>query len=155
MGRGKTYKDAEITRFSVSIDASLIKKFDEHIKQEKCPTRSKAIADLIRDKLLNINIQSDREVAGALVFMYNHDQHLLASKLIDTQHQFGSMIISSQHVHMDNHYCMEILALRGKMSEMMNLEKKIKSFKGVQYCTLTPVSAGNIAKKTHSHKHTH
>ncbi len=155
MGRGKSYKDAEITRFSVSIDSNLIKKFDEHIRQEGCPTRSKAVADLIRDKLLHVNIESDKEVAGALVFMYNHDQHLLDSKLIDTQHEFRSMIISTQHVHMDNHYCMEILALRGKASEMIKLEKTIKAFKGVQYCTLALVSAGNIAKQTvtHSHKH--
>ncbi len=156
MGRGKIYKDAEITRFSLSIDANLMAKFDEHIKKEGCSCRSKAVTDLIREKLVKVNVDSNKEVAGALVFMYNHEHYMLDSKLIDTQHQFGSMIISTQHVHMNNHYCMEILALRGKASDMVKLEQKIKSFKGVECCNLAIVAAGNVAEHHHStHKHKH
>jgi CopG family nickel-responsive transcriptional regulator len=38
-----------ITRFGVSIDSQLGKKFDEHIKRKGYSTRSEAIRDMIRD----------------------------------------------------------------------------------------------------------
>ena len=41
-----------IMRFSVSLENDLVDEFDRKIKAERCPTRSKAVGDLIRASLV-------------------------------------------------------------------------------------------------------
>ncbi len=61
-----------LTRFSISLDEGLMKQFDAKIKKDRCPTRSKAVADLIRSSLVQTAWQAGEEVAGAIVLVYDH-----------------------------------------------------------------------------------
>ena len=51
-----------IVRFSVSLDKDLVAEFDRKIKDERCPTRSKAVGDLIRAGLVQTEWQAGEEV---------------------------------------------------------------------------------------------
>ena len=107
-----------IVRFSVSLDAGLVRQFDARIKSERCPTRSKAVGDLIRASLVRTEWKSSEEVAGALVLVYDHHKRDIVRKLTDVQHDCHDAIISTQHIHLDHDNCLEIVAVRGKPSKI-------------------------------------
>ena len=64
---------------------------------------------------------------GAVTITYDHHKRELVNKLMDIQHNVQSMIISSQHIHIDHHNCFEIIAVRGKAKDIENLTSLLKS----------------------------
>ena len=56
----------QLVRFGVSLPKSLIDKFDKLINKKNYPNRSEAIRDLIRQSLIDEEVQSNLEVVGIL-----------------------------------------------------------------------------------------
>jgi CopG family nickel-responsive transcriptional regulator len=107
------------------------------IKKRRYTNRSEAIRDLIRHELLKKDLEEDREVAGAITFIYDHHQRDLLNKIIDVQHDHQDIIQSSQHIHLDHHNCREIVAVKGLFSAISKLADNIKSLKGVKHGSLS------------------
>ena len=133
---------ADLVRFGVSLERRLLTKFDRHIKEKNYPTRSKAIGDLIRENLVKKEWIEGKEVVGAITLVYNHHKRELVNRLTDVQHGFHQLIISSQHVHLDEDNCMEIIVVRGKPGQVEKLAYKLKSEKGVKHGSLTMATTG-------------
>ena len=131
-----------LIRFGVSIDRDLLIKFDRLIKGKKYTNRSEAFRDLIRQELIQEQWQGNLEVAGAITLVYNHHKRELVNKLMDIQHDFGALIISSQHIHLDHNNCLEIIAVKGSPKLAMHLSDTLKSVKGVKHAALSMSSAG-------------
>jgi CopG family transcriptional regulator, nickel-responsive regulator len=131
-----------LSRFSVSLDKDLLDKFDTQVEKHGYPTRSKAIADLIRESLVLEEWKSGKEVAAAIVLVYDHHKRDLANRLTHVQHDYHHLIVSSQHVHLDHHNCLEIVVARGNPREVETLSRKLKTIKGVKYCSLAAASTG-------------
>lgn len=124
---------SKLTRFGVSLDQELLKKFDEYIKEEKYPTRSKAIGDLITDSLIKKEWIKGKTVFGAIVLYYNHHKRDLTNKLTDIQHNFSNLIISNLHVHLDKDNCLELIAFKGDPKKLDDLRKILKSIKSLNF----------------------
>jgi CopG family nickel-responsive transcriptional regulator len=135
---------SNIIRFGVSLEGALLDNFDRLIKKRKYTNRSEAIRDLIRQELLKKDLEEDREVAGAITFIYDHHQRDLLNKIIDVQHDNQDIIQSSQHIHLDHHNCLEIVAVKGKSSDISKLADNIKSLKGVKHGSLNVSGTGTI-----------
>lgn len=133
-----------IVRFGVSLDKGLLDKFDRYIKEKKYPTRSKAIADLMRKEFVKHRWQTGKGVAGAIVFIYNHHKRNVVDKIIDIQHDFGGIVISTQHVHLSHDECLEIIVVRGKPDQVESLANNISSIKGVEHCTVAFTSTDKM-----------
>ena len=82
------------------------------------------------------------EVAGTITIIYDHHQRELVTKLMDIQHEHGKNIISTQHIHLDHHNCMEIVAVRGSAKEAQKLADTLKAVRGVKHATLGMSSTG-------------
>ena len=131
-----------LVRFGVSLESRLLEKFDRLIRRRGYATRSEALRDLIRQELVKKEWEEDQEVAGAITFVYDHHQRGLSSRLTDLQHDHQDIIISSQHIHLDHHNCLEIVAVRGKASEVQKLANVLRSVKGVRHGALSMSSTG-------------
>jgi CopG family nickel-responsive transcriptional regulator len=129
-------------RFGVSLDRGLIEKFDRHIRKRDYSNRSEAIRDLIREELVKQEWADDSEVAGAITMTYDHHQRDLANTLMDIQHDYADAIVSTQHIHLDHHNCLEIIAVRGKARDVRGLTDKVRSRKGVKHVTLNMSTTG-------------
>ena len=132
----------DLVRFSVSLEETLLSKFDKEIKKDNYPTRSKAIADLIRESLIKKEWTEGKNVVGTITLVYDHHKRELAGKVMDIQHDFHSIIISSQHVHLDHDNCLEVVIIKGKTSEIEKLSRRLKTTKGIKYSTLNMASTG-------------
>ena len=127
----------KLSRFGVSLNIELLKKFDELIRGKKYTNRSKAIADLIRQEFVKEQWTKGGDIAGAITLIYNHHQRELVDKLMDTQHDFQKVIVSTQHIHLDHDNCLEIIAVRGISTEVKKLADELKAMKGVNHSTLS------------------
>jgi len=137
---------SNLYRFGVSLERQLIDDFDKHIKSLNYKNRSEAIRDLIRDALVKKQWLCDNEVAGAITMNYDHHKRELVNKLLDIQHDYQNIIISSQHVHIDHHNCLEIIAVKGKARNVETLASKLKSQKGVKHLSLSMSTTGKSLK---------
>ena len=133
---------SKIIRFGVSLEEALLHNFDSLIKKRKYTNRSEAIRDLIRQELLKKDLEEDREVAGAITFIYDHHQRDLLHKIIDVQHDHQHIIQSSQHIHLDHHNCLEIVAVKGHSGKVKKLADTLKALKGVKHGSLSVSGTG-------------
>ncbi|HPG01025.1 MAG TPA: nickel-responsive transcriptional regulator NikR [Kiritimatiellia bacterium] len=131
-----------LTRLSISLDDALVRSFDAKIKTDRCPTRSKAIGDLIRSSLVQTEWRAGDEVAGAVVMVYDHHKRDIVRKLTDVQHDCHDAIISTQHVHLDHDNCLEIVAVRGKPRAIDAIVKRLKAVKGLKHVSLAAATTG-------------
>ncbi len=133
-----------IVRFGTSIDENLLTRFDAIIGEKGYVNRSEAIRDLIRDMLIMEEVTDpDTEAMGTLTLVYSHEVREIADKLNDIQHQYFSNIISTVHVHLDEHNCLEVLILCGKSKTVKNIADRLLSIKNVRHGKLTITSPGN------------
>ncbi len=133
---------SELVRFGVSLEKTLLDRFDVLIREKQYTNRSEALRDLIRRELVHREWQEGKDVAGAITLIYDHHKRDVMSKVTDTQHAFQEVIISTQHIHLDHHNCLEIVAARGKAEEVQKLADALRSIKGVRHATLSMSSTG-------------
>ncbi len=133
----------ELVRFGVSISAQLLKRFDRLIQEKGYVNRSEAIRDLIRKHLVEHEWeQEDKETLGTLTILYDHMVRELSDRLDHLQHEHVHQVISTMHVHLDHHNCLEVMVLRGKPSEIRALSDSILGVKGVKHGQLVMTSTG-------------
>jgi CopG family nickel-responsive transcriptional regulator len=133
---------SNLTRFSVSLDQPLLERFDRQIKKDGYPTRSKAVADLISEALVKHEWKEGKEIAAAIVMVYDHHKRGLSTKLTHVQHDYHHLIVSSQHIHLDHDNCLEIVVVKGRPEKVRQLARKLKGTKGVKYASLAAASTG-------------
>ncbi len=135
-----------LARFGVSLDKELLQKFDHWLREKKYTNRSEAFRDLIRQELVHKQWQGNEEIAGTITLIYDHRKRELVNKLMDIQHDFGKIIISAQHIHLDHNNCLEIVAVKGSPKQAQNLTDSLKSVKGVKHTTLCMSTTGEGIK---------
>ena len=132
-----------VTRFSVSLDKKLLRELDGMCREKGYDNRSLAIADMVRAHLVEHRQQLGRgEIAGSITLVYDHHRHHLQELLTDLQHEHRDAIISTLHCHLDHDNCLEVLAVRGKASDIKKLADELIAAKGVKHGKLTITSTG-------------
>jgi len=133
---------SNLIRFGVSLERELLRKFDGRIRIKNYTNRSEAIRDLIREDLIKKEWEEGREVSGVISLIYDHHKRELLNKIIDIQHDFQSVIISTQHIHLDHNNCLEIVATRGRPKDIQRLADTLRAIKGVKHASLSMSSTG-------------
>ena len=131
-----------LVRFGVSLGKPLLDRFDDLIRAKQYTNRSEALRDLIRKELVQQEWKSGSDVVGTITLIYDHHKRDVLIRVMDMQHDFQEAIISTQHIHLDHHNCLEIVAARGKAEEIQKLADALRSIKGVRHATLSMSSTG-------------
>jgi CopG family nickel-responsive transcriptional regulator len=134
-----------LSRIGVAIEEDLLSRFDDHIGGLGYENRSEAFRDLIRAALTEAASQNDDELAvGSLTLLYDHHVPQLSGKLTEIQHHSESKILSTMHVHVTHHLCLEVIVLRGKVGELRALAGGLGSLRGVQHAKLVIAETGEL-----------
>ena len=132
-----------IVRFGVSLEGGLLKNFDRLIEGKGYPSRSEAVRDLIRDALVKKQWEAGAEQAVATVtLLYDHHTRELSDTLTDMQHDSHKEILSSTHVHLDAHNCLEVIILRGPARDIQKIADRLIGARGVKHGKLTITATG-------------
>jgi len=132
-----------LKRFGISIEESLLKRFDTLIANKGYDNRSEAIRDLIREKLVDDEWEHEEgEKIGTVTLVYNHHKRGISENLNDIQHHMHECIISTMHVHLDEDNCIELIALRGDAQKLIKLVNKLISLKGIRHGKFVITTSG-------------
>src|SRR5437870_490053 len=132
---------ADLTRITISLEATLLEAFDRHIAGKAYENRSEAIRDLIRDRLIREDAKHrEGEQVAVVTMVYDHHARELAAKLIDKQHHHHDLVISSLHVHLGERHCLEVTVLRGPADKVRHLGDELLATKGVLHGEVTLTS---------------
>ena len=133
----------DLARFGISIDETLLEKFDELIDGKGYKNRSEAIRDLIRNALVEDEWGNDEsETVGTVTIVYDHHTRDLGDKLTEHQHSHHDSIISAMHVHLDHHHCLEVVVVRGAARDVKRLADELIGTKGVKHGKLVTSTTG-------------
>ncbi len=133
---------SKIVRVGVTFPPSLLKDFDEIINSMGYDSRSKAIQDSVRlfvseRKWLK---EEDTNQTGVIVMVYDHEVRNLESGLTEAQHHHSDLISSTMHIHLGDRDCLEVIAVKGKSSEIKHLSDELVTRKGVKILKATIVN---------------
>lgn len=139
-------------RITISLDDHLVTELDAHMDRKGYANRSEAFRDALRAQ-----VEAERlETGGAthcvacLSYVYDHEERELAQRLVREQHRHHDVSLSTMHVHLDHDNCMEVVILRGLISQIRALANAILSQRGVRHGHLRLISA-DIAVQAHRH----
>jgi CopG family nickel-responsive transcriptional regulator len=142
----------ELSRIGVSLEDDLLKEFYRLIAKRGYETRSEAFRDLIREKLLSEMVESNKPVVGTLTIVYDHHVPNLAQKLTEVQHHAGAMILATTHIHLDHHYCLEVIIMKGRGKDLRAVANGMLALRGVELGKLVLTNSGaSLKHATHSH----
>ncbi|MFA6288838.1 MAG: nickel-responsive transcriptional regulator NikR [Opitutaceae bacterium] len=123
----------KVVRFSVSLPESLLDELDTMVNQRGYKSRSHAIAALARDGLVESASQlGTASVAGTISLVYDHTKKGLQARLAAIQHKYYLLVVSSMHVHLEDHNYLEVLLVQGKASELQKLTNELVTCRGVK-----------------------
>jgi CopG family nickel-responsive transcriptional regulator len=130
-------------RFTVSLPPVLMEQLDEMTTEKGYTNRSLAIADMIRDQLVEHRQKySNEDIAGTITLVYDHHKLHVQETLTDIQHDHHDVILSTVHVHLDHHNCLEVLIVRGKAGLIKRIADELIAAKGVKHGKLTVTTTG-------------
>ena len=137
---------SELVRFSVAVPEDLLVQFDTLVARRGiAKNRSEVIRDLVRDALVNEEWDDPmQEIVGTLTLVFDHHSSDLQSKLDQLQHNHHEQIISSMHIHLDAHNCLEVIVLKGRSDNIRQLAESILGVKGVKHGQLSTTTTGKF-----------
>lgn len=148
---------SELLRFSVAMPADLLAELDAYSQRRgTLKNRSEAIRDLVRNALVEETIEEpDAQVFATLTMVFDHHANDLRDKLDDIQHAHCSEIVSSVHVHVDAHNCLEVIIMKGRSSDIRDIADALLGTKGVLNGDLVTTVVGTEHSHPHAHHHPH
>jgi CopG family nickel-responsive transcriptional regulator len=125
---------SKIVRVGVTFPPDLLKDFDEIIGKMGYDSRSKAIQDAVRLYVSERKWLQEEEAnqTGVILMVYDHEKRGIDSDLTDSQHHHQDIISSSMHIHLGEHDCLEVIAVKGKGSEIRHLSDELATRRGVK-----------------------
>jgi CopG family nickel-responsive transcriptional regulator len=142
---------SELARTGVSLEEDLLQEFDRLISKRGYKNRSEAFRDLIREALLTETVHSNKPVVGTLTLVYDHHTPNLSEKLTDAQHSAGASVLAATHVHLDHHYCLEVVIMKGKSRELQEIADRMLALRGVELGKLVLTNSGKDLKHARHH----
>ncbi len=125
---------AKVTRIGVTFPPELLREFDEIIGKMGYESRSKAIQDAVRLYVSERKwVKEENTIqTGVMLMIYDHETRGLDSDLTESQHHHAELISSTMHIHLGEHDCLEVIAVKGKGTEIRHLSDELATQRGVK-----------------------
>ena len=129
---------ARRVRFGVSLEKNLTEQFDQEIQRRGYSNRSKAIGDLMRGWLIQQKLNlKDQEGVGVITLLYDHEVRTTTDALLDLQHSYSNKVITTTHVHLNPHICLEVIIVKGRLHQIKEIADRLSPIRGVKQVQLT------------------
>ncbi|MFX0098309.1 MAG: nickel-responsive transcriptional regulator NikR [Candidatus Hodarchaeota archaeon] len=151
------YEDKNMERISITVPKKFLEEFDKYLEKFGYAKRSEAIRDAMRDFFKDKIIDEDENllINAFIIIAYNHHQRGLLDELTEVEHHSNVQIYSTMHVHVSEDNCSEVIAMRGKVKQVMEFRKKVQTIKGILMCELVHLYAYPGEGTEHYHVHSH
>jgi CopG family nickel-responsive transcriptional regulator len=105
-------------------------------------SRSKAAHDAFRNFISEYKwtLEKAGEIAGTIALVYYLDKPGLLNQIVETQHNFENLVTASMHIHLTKDKCLEIIAVKGKASDVRRLSQELMTKKGIKELKFTAIA---------------
>ena len=121
---------AELARVTISLDEPLLDLFDDYVHGRGYPTRSEAVRDLIRDKLLSEEHDDGREKVGVLSLVFEMKSKAPARVAVRTR-RIADMVRCSTQTPVGEDHLLAVFIMEGSPGRMRRFADAVLSIKGV------------------------
>jgi CopG family nickel-responsive transcriptional regulator len=145
-------------RISISIDDELLDVIDALSRRRGYASRSEALRDIVRDSVMREQAADDGEAAcfATLSYVYEHETRDLARRLTNAQHHHHDLSVTTLHVHVNEHDCLEVAILKGKVSDIRAFADSVTTQRGVRLHSLHIMPMDAMSDyEGHHHHHPH
>lgn len=121
-------------RITITLDDELMAKVDAFMAAGGYTSRSEAMRDLTRAGLTQHEAPGGAaECVAALVYVYDHEARQLPRRLMEQFHDHHDLSVSTMHVHLDRHECLELTVLRGHGADVRAFGEHVIAERGVRH----------------------
>ena len=143
-------------RITITIDDDLLETIDRLSEQRGYTSRSEALRDIVRDAIKGEQsaAEGDTQCFATLSYLYEHETRDLARRLTSAQHHHHGLSVSTLHIHVNDHDCLEVAVLKGTVRDVQAFADSVVTQRGVRFGDLhvMPVEEGATAAD-HGHAH--
>jgi CopG family transcriptional regulator, nickel-responsive regulator len=132
-----------VARLSMSLPGELFRQLDIMVEERGLPSRSQLIAELIRHALAahEAHTRPDELLAGTITIVYRGDRGRVRHQLAQTQAEYLTEVISSQHVFLEDDQSLEVLLVQGPAVRLNDLCDALRRVRGVHQLQLVTTTA--------------
>jgi len=132
---------ARVGRTSFSASPTLLKRFDDVVRQMGYEDRSRALQIAMTNFVTEYTwtLAKRKTGVGAILLTYSHRPHGLREQVVDIQHQYRDVVNSTTHIHLDRERCLEIVSVRGQTGRIQELARRLMKTRGVTQLKLAVV----------------
>lgn len=122
---------------SISIPDKLLKKIDTSIKEKGFASRSEIIRQAFRAYM--IEYKNLRELEGEIISTITilFKKGVNRDKMFATQHEYGHVISTFLHSHVDENYCLEVIVATGDVNVIRKLVEDLKANEQIAQVKIT------------------
>jgi Predicted transcriptional regulators containing the CopG/Arc/MetJ DNA-binding domain and a metal-binding domain len=135
MNNRENINNSKVARTGVTFPEDLLQDFDGITKNMGYHSRSKAIQDVIRLFVTERSwMQKDDNAkhSGVILAVYEYDAHGLDAELTESKYNHKSIVTSSMLIHVNDKECLDVIAIRGEVSEVKDLSDELATMRGVK-----------------------
>jgi CopG family transcriptional regulator, nickel-responsive regulator len=140
-----------IKRFGVSLDEAILNQLDSIAQDQRLPNRSRAIGYLVKNHQVINQATDEQIVTGAIILVYDHRVSRLHSEVAGLKHEYHCMVLSSQHLHIDEQNCIETITVKSNFQRVKKLADKLIAIKGVKHGNFVVTTIENYINENKLH----
>jgi len=116
-----------MTVVSVSIPEKLLERVDSSIKEQGFANRSEIIRQALRFFITEYKSlgELEGEVAATITIIYG--RRAKRELISDIQHDYGNIISTFLHAHIDENHCVEVIVVKGEASAVKKLVEALRT----------------------------
>lgn len=135
-----------MTVISVSVPEKLLERVENSIREQGFANRSEIIRQALRMYIMEGKSLGELkgEIAASITIIY--ERETTKGQISEIQHSFGDIISTFLHAHIDEHYCLEVIVVKG---EANTIRKLVDAFRTNEQIDQIKVSILKVSKKLH------
>ena len=126
-----------VTIISVSVPEKLLERVENSIREQGFANRSEIVRQALRTFIMEGRSlrELEGEIAASITIIYRREA--TKGQISEIQHNFGDIISTFLHAHIDEDYCLEVIVVKG---EAQNIRKLVDAFRTNEHINQIKVS---------------
>jgi CopG family nickel-responsive transcriptional regulator len=122
---------------SLSIPRSLLEKVDQYVKEQGFANRSEIIRQALRAYMSEGRSISELQGRITAIITIVYQREAKRNQITDVQHNFGPVVQTFLHTHIQEGYCVEIIVARGEAHVINALVQALKANEQISEAKVT------------------
>ena len=122
---------------SLSIPKSLLEKIDQYVKEQGFANRSEIIRQALRSYMSESRRLGELQGRITAIITIVYLREAQRKQITDVQHNFGPVVLTFLHTHIQEGYCVEIIVAKGDAQVISALVQALKANEQISEAKVT------------------